>query len=223
MAFDVNFIIDEAAAFGYSEHFSNMLNLGREAHIKLMFIYQSFGQLKSCWPEGNELTLLSNCSLTVFGVNDNATADYVSANLGDETIIVNSGGTSRGTSRTYSYAQSQNSVSYSTNSNDNWSPTGRHLMQPAEILRMDKDLAITLHAGKPPIVTRRCRHYKKDYRQSRIKEFLSAFLILSLSLVLFVTSALVAVKVRHEMEVHKNEQGLGGSIGPNRQGSGQGM
>src|SRR5882762_6028028 len=69
--------------------------------VRLQFYYQSLGQLKKCFPEGQEQTLLSNVTQVFFGVNEMQTAEYVSGRLGEETIIVASGGTSSGTSRSY--------------------------------------------------------------------------------------------------------------------------
>ena len=45
-------------------------------------IYQSLGQLKKCFPDGQDQTLLSNTTQVFFGVNDQQTAEYVSARLG---------------------------------------------------------------------------------------------------------------------------------------------
>src|ERR1700733_4295110 len=64
--------------------------------VRLIFAYQSVGQLKKCFPEGQDQTLLSNVSQVFFGVSDKDTAQYVSDRLGEETRIVASGGTSRG-------------------------------------------------------------------------------------------------------------------------------
>ncbi len=62
--------------------------------VRLQLYYQSIGQLKKCFPEGQDQTLLSNVSQMFFAVNDKDTAQYVSDRLGEETIIVTSGGTS---------------------------------------------------------------------------------------------------------------------------------
>ncbi len=66
--------------------------------VRLQFYYQSVSQLKKCFPDGQEQTLLSNVSQVFFGTNDLPTAEYVSNRLGEQTIVVSSGGTSTGTS-----------------------------------------------------------------------------------------------------------------------------
>lgn len=58
----------------------------------------SLGQLKLCWPEGQDQTLLSNVTQVYFGVNDQQTAEYVSNRLGDETILVRNWGSNSGSS-----------------------------------------------------------------------------------------------------------------------------
>ena len=83
--------------------------------VRLIFIYQSLGQLKKCFPEGQDVTLLSNVTQVYFGVNEQQSAEYMSNRLGDETIVVKSGGTSRSRSRQYS--EGERAGSYSTSWN----------------------------------------------------------------------------------------------------------
>ncbi len=104
----VHFVIDEAASLGHMAALDDALDKLRGYGVRLQLYYQSLGQLKKCWPEGQDQTLLSNVTQVSFGVNDvgenKGTADYVSGRLGEFTQIVESGGTSRGTSRQVSDA-----------------------------------------------------------------------------------------------------------------------
>ena len=61
--------------------------------VRLQFYYQSVSQLRKCFPDGQDQTLLSNVSQVFFGINDLPTAEYVSNRLGEQTIVVSSGGT----------------------------------------------------------------------------------------------------------------------------------
>lgn len=92
----VHFVLDEAASLGHMEALNDAVDKYRGYGVRLQFYYQSLGQLKKCWPEGGDQTLLSNTSQVFFGVNDPQTAEYVSNRLGEGTIIVESGGTNRG-------------------------------------------------------------------------------------------------------------------------------
>jgi len=80
--------------------------------VRLLLLYQSLGQLKECFPNGQEQTLLSNTTQVFFGVNDPQTAEYVSNRLGDFTQRVEGGGTNDGRSR--SHAKGESNTSYSS-------------------------------------------------------------------------------------------------------------
>ena len=69
------------------------------------------GQISLSFPNSDQV-ILSNTSQIIFGVNDNETAKYVSERLGETTIVVESGGTSKTRGRnTPDYVTSQNSGS----------------------------------------------------------------------------------------------------------------
>lgn len=162
----VHFVIDEAASLGRLDALDDAVDKFRGYGVRLQLYYQSLGQLKKCWPDGQDQTLLSNVTQVFFGVNDQPTAEYVSARLGEETIIVTSGGTSSGTSRQSSHQQGGGSHSYSTstNTNDNWQQLGRKLLKPEEVTGLPERTAITFAGpGVPPIWTRLVRYYEKGF------------------------------------------------------------
>jgi len=78
----VHFVLDEAASLGHMEALDDAVDKYRGYGVRLQFYYQSLGQLKKCFPDGQEQTLLSNVSQVFFGVNDLGTAEYVSNRLG---------------------------------------------------------------------------------------------------------------------------------------------
>ncbi len=156
----VHFVLDEAASLGQMTSIDDAVDKYRAYGVRLQFYFQSVGQLKKCFPDGQEQTLLSNCSQIYFGVNDKDTAQYVSDRLGEETIIVTSGGTSRGTSY-------QGSVSgpptegRSFQRSENWTQQARRLLKPEEVTALSSRVAITFSPGVPPLRTTLMRYYEE--------------------------------------------------------------
>lgn len=158
----VHYLIDEAASVGHLEPLDDAVDKYRGYGVRLQLYYQSLGQLKKCFPEGQEQTLLSNATQIYFGVNDNLTAEYVSARLGEGTIVVDSGGTSDGSSfQSSESAQGSNSHSRSHNRNYNWAPQARKLLKPEEIMAMPPRTAITFTLGVAPVRTTLLRYYEE--------------------------------------------------------------
>ena len=165
------------------------LAIGRGYGLRIQWYFQSVSQLKTAFPDGKDGTLLSNTTQVYFGVNDYPTAEYVSARLGEETIIVTSGGTSAGRSRQTSDFGNQGSTSYSVNSSDNWQQSGRRLLKPEEVLALGERTAITFTPGIPPLRTTLVRYYEKGFHEgwkswARLKMFLY-------SIILFVGTVIV--------------------------------
>ena len=102
----------------------------------------------------------------MFGINDNETAEYVSTRLGEETVVLDSGGTSIGyTHQSGSGPHSQASTSSSRTSNRNWSLSARRLAKPEELMQLSPRTAITFApGGMPPVCTTLLRWYEeKDF------------------------------------------------------------
>ncbi len=157
----VHFVLDEAASLGQMGCLEDAVDKYRGYGIRLQFYYQSLGQLRKCWPEGQDQTLLSNTSQVFFGVNDYQTAEYVSARLGETTIIVESGGASSSGSVQYSKASSDESHSHSWSTNFNWAQHARKLLKPEEVIALPARLAITFTPGIPPLCTKLLRYYEE--------------------------------------------------------------
>ena len=156
----VHFVLDEAASLGHMEALDDAVDKYRGYGVRLQFYFQSVSQLRKCFPDGQDQTLLSNVSQVFFGTNDLPSAEYVSNRLGEETIVVRSGGTSTGTSR---QSSNKGDGSYSTSSNvsDNWGQQGRKLLKPEEILALPDRSVITFTPGVPPIWTTRIRYFEE--------------------------------------------------------------
>jgi type IV secretion system protein VirD4 len=156
----VHFVLDEAATLGHMNAIDDAVDKYRAYSVRLQLYYQSVGQLKKCFPDGQEQTLLSNCSQVYFGVNDKDTAQYVSERLGEETIIVTSGGTSRGT--TYQGSMGgPTTESRSFQRSDNWAQQARRLLKPEEVAALPSRTAITFTPGLPPLQTTLIRYYEE--------------------------------------------------------------
>jgi type IV secretion system protein VirD4 len=153
----VHFVLDEAASLGHLESIDDAVDKYRGYGVRLLFLFQSLGQIKTCFPNGM-VTLLSNTSQVFFGVNDKETAEYVSARLGSETIFVENSGVNEGGS----VSGQANSASRSWGSNKGWSQIKRELLKPEEVAALDPRVAITFAPNTPPIATRLSRYYEGE-------------------------------------------------------------
>jgi type IV secretion system protein VirD4 len=209
----VHFILDEAAALGRMDCVEDAIDKYRGYGVRLQFYYQSPGQLKKCFPEDQGQTLLSNSMQVFFGVNDNQTAEYVSAHVGEGTIIVTSGGRSSGSSGHSSSSQqgAQYGTGASSNSSSNWQQQARKLLKPEEVMALDPKIAISLAPGMPPILTRLARYYeepKLGRRPGWIKRSFTACCILAASFVfLIAATGAAAVLVLEVNEAVKASRG----------------
>ena len=196
----VNFICDEASSLGRLEPISDVLAIGRGYGIKIQLYYQDLGQIRKCWPDGADQTVLANTTQVFFGVNDQATAEYVSNRLGEETIVVASGGTTTGETRTSQSSQQgqggSSSTSYSRNTSHNWSQIGRKLLKPEEVTALSPRTAITLAPGVPPIATTLVRYDDSSFKMPRRRGlFMAAVETACLFLVTAAFAAGLTVKV----------------------------
>jgi type IV secretion system protein VirD4 len=97
-----------------------------------------------------------------YGVRDNATAEYVSNNLGEETIVVQSGGRSSGYSSQWSEStQPSSGGGRNDSTTSSWQQQARKLLKQEEVIALDPRLAITLTPGVRPIMTQLVRHYEE--------------------------------------------------------------
>ena len=167
---NVHVLCDECSSLGRMEQISDVLAIGRGYGIRMQLYYQDLGQIRKCWPDGADQNLLANTTQVFFGVNDQATAEYVSNRLGEQTIVVASGGTSTGqSSQSSTQGQGSSSHSHSTTSNQNWSQIGRKLLKPEEVTALNPRTAIVLAPGVPPIATTLCRYDEPSFRMPRRK------------------------------------------------------
>jgi type IV secretory pathway TraG/TraD family ATPase VirD4 len=154
----VFFVCDEAATCGNLTSIEDALDKYRSYGIRLILAYQSMGQLNECWPNGKSQTVLSNCTQIFAGVQDNHTAEYVSARCGTGTIEVGSTTTNSGRS----HGDYSTGTSYSSGSSTTWSYQKREILQPAEVMALPQTTAITFARGFPhPIATKLVRSFEE--------------------------------------------------------------
>ena len=195
----VHFILDEAASLGRMDCLDDAVDKYRGYGVRLQFFYQSMGQLRKCWGEGGDQTLLSNTTQVYFGVNDPQTAEYVSNRLGEATIVVDSGGTNTGWNK-QTGDDGKSSYSSSGGGSRSWAQQARKLLKPEEVVGLDKDIAITFAPGIPPLWTKLINYRNEPPPQTRwwepkranpwklamrkAEQYLTAVLLLGLGLTL---------------------------------------
>jgi type IV secretion system protein VirD4 len=198
-AVKVHFVLDEAASLGRMECLEDAVDKYRGYGVRLQFYYQSIGQLKKAWPEGQDQTLLANTSQVFFGVNDHQTAQYVSDRLGDGTIMVTNFGSNAGGSRqksTRGQPSSNEGASWGTSTNNQ--QAARRLLKPEEVAGLDPRVAITFTPGARPIASRLIRYYEEpDFGRGNggWKRAKQAFRVLALSALVLAVAAFFALCV----------------------------
>ena len=132
----VHFVMDEFANVALPDEFDKLLATMRSREISVSIILQNMAQLKALFQKEWE-SIVGNCDEFLYlGGNEQSTHEYVSKLLGKETIDLNTYGRSRG-----------HNGSYSTN----WQLTGRELMTPDEVRRMENRNALLFIRGERPV------------------------------------------------------------------------
>lgn len=101
-------------------------------------IVQNLAQLKGLYKDGAWETITGNCdSLVYLGGNEQSTHEYISKNLGKETIWTKTHGQTKGKSGSYSTNQQL---------------TGRELLTPDEVRMLDNRYALVFIRGFHPVM-----------------------------------------------------------------------
>ena len=140
----VNFCLDEYCNIGYMDGIADALNSIRGFNMSCQVVVQSLSQWQEKYPGKEWENQLATFDQTLYmGCNDWTSADYISKKCGKVTIALTSQskpqpplyGFVYGNTRPYSQIRSN---------------TQRELMQPDEILRLDKRQCIALFQGRKP-------------------------------------------------------------------------
>ena len=142
----VLFVLDEFAALGYLEVIERAAGLMAGFGVQLWPILQDLPQLKNLYKERWESFLANAGVIEFFRPNDLVTADYVSRRLGVTTQNT--------TSQSVSDADGAARTSW------NYGSTGRPLLQPDEVLKLNEAGAVLFVQGLAPIWAAREGYYE---------------------------------------------------------------
>lgn len=137
----VHFLMDEFANVALPKDFETYLSTMRKRNISVSIVLQNIAQLKGLFKDNKWESILGNCDEFVFlGGNEQSTHEYISKQLGKETIWQRSESMNRG--RNGSSGRSDQT-------------SGRELLLPDEVRSLDNDYAILLIRGFPPLLDRK--------------------------------------------------------------------
>ena len=132
----VHFILDEFAAMplpGYTRELATM----RSRNISSSTIIQNMAQIKELYKDSWETIPGNSDTLLYLGGNEAGTHKYISEALGKSTIDTRTHGQTKGRSGSYS---------------TNFQMSGRELLTPDEVRRLDNRYAILFIRGAPPVL-----------------------------------------------------------------------
>lgn len=138
---DVLFLLDEFAALGHLQMIKQAFGLMRGYRLKMWPILQDLPQLQGLYRDDWQTFIANAGVIQAFGINDRATAEYISKQLGQETVDTGS--------KTYTDHGTTESASV----------TGRPLKMPDELLRIEKADQILLIRSMQPVWCARVMYY----------------------------------------------------------------
>lgn len=136
----VRLMFDEFANVALPDGYARLQATMRSRNIMSTIILQNISQLKALFKDDWEGIIGNADSFVYLGGNEQSTHKYVSELLGKETIEVSSSSQSKGRSGSYSQSTQQ---------------TGRELMTPDEVRRLDNRDAIVFIRGERPVIDKK--------------------------------------------------------------------
>lgn len=133
----VRLMFDEFANVALPDGYARLQATMRSRNIMSTIILQNISQLKALFKDDWEGIIGNADSFIYLGGNEQSTHKYISELLGKETIDTKTASQSKG--RNGSYSQ-------------NFQQTGRELMTPDEVRRLDNKDAIVLIRGEKPVI-----------------------------------------------------------------------
>ena len=147
----VLFLLDEFASLGHLDIIETAMGLMAGYGVQLWPILQDLSQLKALYGQRWQTFVANAGVVQAFNVNDPMTAEHLSSVLGKRTVTVQSQSAGR------SGGQHRPS---DPNFSVNYSQTGRPLMMPDEILRMQPEQQLLLIQGQAPSMVQKIRYYE---------------------------------------------------------------
>ena len=136
----VRLMFDEFANVALPDGYARLQATMRSRNIMSTIILQNISQLKALFKDDWEGIIGNADSFVYLGGNEQSTHKYISELLGKETIDTRTSSQSKG--RNGSYSQS-------------FQQTGRELMTPEEVRRLDNKDAIVLIRGERPVIDKK--------------------------------------------------------------------
>ena len=133
----VRLMFDEFANVALPDGYARLQATMRSLNIMSTIILQNISQLKALFKDDWEGIIGNADSFVYLGGNEQSTHKYISELLGKETIDTRTSSQSKG--RNGSFSQ-------------NFQQTGRELMTPDEVRRLDNKNAIVLIRGEKPVI-----------------------------------------------------------------------
>ena len=133
----VRLMFDEFANVALPDSYARLQATMRSRNIMSTIILQNISQLKALFKDDWEGIIGNADSFVYLGGNEQSTHKYISELLGKETIDTRTSSQSKG--RNGSFCQ-------------NFQQTGRELMTPDEVRRLDNKNAIVLIRGEKPVI-----------------------------------------------------------------------
>ena len=154
----VLFVLDEFAQLGRLQPLEQALTLLRGYGVRLWLLVQDLAQVRATYGERTDSILANAAVLQAFGTNDVKTAEYLSRRTGQTTVL--SASENRSSGRSFNRAVfpiRQRGEAQST------TESGRPLLTPDEVLRLDPALELLFLTGADPLLVERA-DYLRDRR-----------------------------------------------------------
>ena len=136
----VHFVMDEFANVSLPDDFEKILAVMRSRGVSVSIILQNMAQIKALFEKQWE-SLVGNCDVFLYlGGNEQSSHEYVTKLLDKETLDTNTYGKSSGRNGNYS---------------TNYQITGRELLTPGEVRKLDNDYALLFIRGESPVIDRK--------------------------------------------------------------------
>lgn len=155
---NVILLLDEFANIGKIPNFENRLSTTRSLGIEVAIVLQDTSQLENRYGKDIAKEILNNCDLKLLlKTTEVETSKYFSQLAGKTTIKIKN--------------SSRSSGSKSATKNESSSYTGRDLITPSEITKLDRDAQLLFLAGEYPMKIKKAWSFKlKQFKAMMNKE-----------------------------------------------------
>lgn len=147
-------MLDEFPQFGRLDTMETALSVCAGYGIKVCVVAQDVNQLNKAYTKENSIS--ANCHVQIYHTPNldtgGATAQQISKMLGKKTISV----------------ESQSNQGGFLKNSTNTSATGRDLMTPDEVGKMDSEKELIFIAGYKPVFANKLRYYKQPFFKKRL-------------------------------------------------------